>query len=46
MMGGNINDSSEKPYGIFYLETNINPPYAKPSIDSFENVQLVKYNNW
>lgn len=45
MMGGNINHTSEKPQGIFYLETNVNPPYAKPKVDEFSNVQLVTYNN-
>lgn len=46
MMGGNVSDTSEKPVGVFYLETNVNPPYAKARVDDFESVELVKYTDW
>lgn len=34
-MGGDFAKGMEKPKGIFYLETNENPPYAIRDIEKF-----------
>lgn len=40
-MGGDIAASSPKPFGIFYLETKLSPPYVIPDYRAFNNIQFV-----
>lgn len=42
-MGGNLDKNSPKPFGIFYLETNLEAPYVKPDVKTFNNVDFVAY---
>lgn len=42
-MGGDITQHTPKSYGIFYLETKLQPPYNIADYRSFNNVEFVTY---
>lgn len=44
VMGGDITPNTQnKPYGIFYLETKLSPPYNIPDYRSYNNIDFVTY---
>lgn len=43
-LGGEIKNTDEKPFGIFYLETYDIPKYAK-TIDNFSHIEYISYYN-
>lgn len=40
MMGGDVGFFSNRPRGIFYLETNAEPPYAIRNTDFFNKIDF------
>lgn len=43
VMGGDIRPSTPKAYGIFYSETNENPPYNIPDYQHFNRINIIPY---
>lgn len=44
LMGGDLPAGKPRPHGIFYLETNIVPPYAIPDTNEFKAISRSSYS--
>lgn len=44
LMAGNITSNTNKPHGVFYLETNADVPFSIEDYKSFKNIQIHSKN--
>lgn len=44
-MGGDITPYTPKAFGIFYLETNDQPPFSKFDHRNFNKIKIIPYQH-